>query len=152
MAPHTTPTDVATFTGQTFTDAQITRMAVLIPRAERWIRQVVGVDFYEASDVASDASQDWLLATSLVVEHYLHDEDPKVKAAAAGVYQSEKLGDYSYTLKDAASMSSGANDAQIAALLAPYMTVTVPGLVMNGPTRVAPPVCDPEWDVSRGQW
>jgi len=134
-------------TGQTFTAAQTTRLATLIPIAERDLARWTGRVFYDSLVTASDASQDWLLATSLIAARYVHDEDPEVRAALLGPYQSEKLGDYGYTVRPEQTSLS---DPRVAAIVAAYRVLTFVGLVVNGPTRVAVPVYDA--DVSRGIW
>lgn len=151
MAAFTLASDVVTLTGTAYSVDQQTRMtSVLIPRAERYVKRVVGRTFYDAADRTTDASQDWLLVVSLIVEHYLFDEDPEQKEVALGPYQSEKLGDYSYTLKSGAGASSSIEgDPRIAELLATYQEPSVPAMVVNGPTRETPPVYDAEVDVSR---
>ena|GEM_PF-2854851 len=135
-------------TGQTFTVAEQTRLTTLIPFAERDLARWTGRVFYDALLPASDASQDWLLATALISAQYLHDENPEVRAALQGPYQSEKLGDYSYTVR-AGSVTLDA-DPRVAAIIAAYRVLTFVGLVVNGPTRVAVPVYDA--DLSRGLW
>jgi hypothetical protein len=153
MTPHTTAADVATFTGQTFTVAQVTRLGVLIPLAERWVKYTAGVDFYDATDEDSDASQDWLLVVSLVAEAMLRSEDPAVRAAMMGPFQSEHLGDYSYTVKAGSSGFVAFFDGLAWEIIGRYRTAsTLLGLVVNGPTRIAPAVVDYDVDVSRSTW
>lgn len=154
MAPITTVTDVQTMTGVAYTEPQKTRLTQLIPLAERYVKRRTGQVFYDATDVASDASEDWLLVVSLVADRLLNDEDVEVRAARLGPFQSERMtgaqGEYSYTLKAGGALLLDA-DPRIAELIAAYQQtpalVPLLGMVINGPTRVAPPVCDP--DVSR---
>ena len=148
--PFTTPADVAAFTGAVYTVAQQTRLATLIPFAERYVARRAGQVFYAVSAPAGDASQDWLLVVSLVAQAYLYAEDAETRSALLGPFASEKLGDYSYTMKDGATMAAQFldGDPRIAEIISAYALMpALLGVVVNGPTRVAVPVFDP--DVSR---
>lgn len=153
MPPITTVDDVEAQTGQSYTTAQQTRLGdVLIGRAERYVRDAAGYVFYVDGDPEADASQDWLLAVSLVADGMLRAEDPAIRAALLGPYQSERLGDYQYTLKTGEAQAAG-YDARVWEIIARYRdSSALVGLVVNGPTRVATPVYDAEVDVSRGLW
>lgn len=149
----TTVADVQTQTGRVFTADEQTRITQLIPAAERYVKRQAGRVFYDAIDPASDASQDWLLVVSLLVEAQLVLDDPEVKAALHGPYQSEKVVDYSYTLK---SQTAGAvtTDPRIAEILNAYRDVgALAGLsfALAGPTRAAavPATAD---DLTRWPW
>lgn len=153
MPPITTFEDVEQQLGQTYTEVQEARLTdVLIGRAERFVRDAAGYVFYVNGDPEADASQDWLLAVSLVADGMLRAEDPTIRAAVLGPYSSEKLGDYSYTLKSGTAAET-AYDARVWTIIARYKeTSALVGLVVNGPTRVATPAYDAEVDVSRGLW
>lgn len=143
----TTIANVADFTGQVFTAAQDVRLTTLIPIAERQVARLAGSVFYDAADVAGDASQDWLLAVSLVAEQMLRNEDPAVRAALAGPFQSENFGgEYSYSIKSGAGKVGV--DPAVLDIIARYRTSpALAGVVTSGPTRIAPVIADP--DLSR---
>lgn len=152
MPPITTLDDVEAQTGQSYTTVQQARLTdVLLARAERYVRDETGLVFYVDGNADADASQDWLLAVSLVADGMLRAENPKTLAEALGPYQSEKFGDYSYTLKDGASASIADYDPRVWEIIGRYRVgSSLVGLVVNGPTRIATPAYDAEIDVSRG--
>ena len=151
MLPITTVADVEAYTGQDYTTAEETRVTTMIPWAERYVARKAGRVFYDAATPTSDASLDWRLVVAMVVERMLLQDDPEVKAVQHGPYQSEQLGDYRYTLREARAAEAALDsDPQIAELLAYYRRVSVPPLasvLLAAPSRVATPVVDA--DVSR---
>lgn len=150
--PITTVEQAEAQTGLTYTTAQQARLtSVLLARAERFVRDQAGLVFYVDGDADADASQDWLLAVSLVADGMLRAEDPETRAALLGPYQSERLGDYQYTLKSGAGASIGDYDPRVWEIISRYRVVApLIALVVNGPTRMATPAYDAEIDVSRG--
>lgn len=73
----------------------------LIERAERWIRRFTGRSFVEETD--PDKLADLKRATVLLVEFLWFQDQPDMKEEAFDNVQSEKLGSYSYTKKNANS-------------------------------------------------
>ena len=152
MPPITTVADVEAYTGRDYTTAEETRVTTMIPWAERYVARKAGRVFYDAAAPESDASLDWRLVVAMVVERMLLQDDAEVKAVRHGRYQSEQLGDYRYTLRDATAAEGALDsDPQIAELLAHYRRVSVPPLasvLLAAPSRVTTPIVDA--DVSRG--
>lgn len=158
MTTITTIDDYEVYTGVTdYNDVQIERITYWLGQAERYLRRLAGWTWYDASDIEGDASQDWLLATSMVAERSLTQEDPAYRAVVTGPYKSEKLGDYSYEIRGSAAAASFAfdPDPRINELIAMYAMISalpVTGMVLAGPTRVAVPVLDTDPDVDVSTW
>ncbi|TWT04608.1 head-tail connector protein [Planomicrobium sp. CPCC 101079] len=71
----------------------------LIKRAEAWIRRFTGRSFAEETN--SEKLEDLKTATVLLVEFLWFQDQPDMKEEAFDNVQSEKLGSYSYTKKNA---------------------------------------------------
>lgn len=148
---YATPADVAAVTGVTYTAAQNTRLTALIPQAERFVARLAGQVFYDPAAATSDASQDWLTAVALVADAYLASEDSEAREARMGPFQSEKLGDYSYTLKGQSVPQ--VSDPRVMEIIAPYLVLSaLSGVVVNGPAREAAVTVEAGDDVSRIWW
>lgn len=73
----------------------------LIERAEAWIRRFTGRSF--AEETRSEKLADLKTATVLLVEFLWFQDQPDMKEEVFDNVQSEKIGSYSYTKKNAAS-------------------------------------------------
>jgi hypothetical protein len=138
----TTIQDVEAFNNTSYTPDQAARVDLWIDVAERDLRSTNAGAWYIQEDRDSDASQDWLLAVAILVDLLLQREDPAIKAALQSPYSSEKMGDYSYSLKD--NLRGDRNllvtDPRLRAIIARYneRSGRVPGgLVTASPTREA---------------
>jgi hypothetical protein len=159
VATITTINDYEDYTGVDSYDAgQQVRIEYWIGQAERYLRRMTGWTWYDSEHTDSDASQDWLLASCIVAERSLIQESPEYKAAIASPYQSERLGDYQYTMKGATANASSSAlldpDPRVADLIAQYSMISAlpfSAVVLAGPTRVAVPILDSDPDVSRDE-
>lgn len=95
--------------------------------AERMLfLRLLETDFYTQGDEAldpelrTDASKDWILATSIITESLLLRDDPETRAAIGGPYQSERLGDYSYTMRTRDALTQIWKDPRLRPILAKY--------------------------------
>jgi hypothetical protein len=144
---HTTTSDFAAYTGQVYTGAQTARLASLLDRAERLIVRRIGVDFFTAGDevlapdARSGASKDWVEATSIVTEYLFLNDNPDARADVVGPYHSERIGDYSYTLRNKDEAVGVFSDATLRSILSTYRANrTGPGYTVfttAGPTLPA---------------
>lgn len=82
-------------------DLPVEKVDSLIDRAEAWIRRFTGRSFVEETD--SGKLADLKTATILLVEFLWFQDQPDMKQEAFDSVQSEKIGSYSYTKKDAKS-------------------------------------------------
>ena len=144
MPTFATSQDVVLITGQTLdADALIRLDTVLLPAIERAMARRAGWMFFDATDPASPASQDWLLAAATWAVTWLASEAAEVMAARAGALKSETFLEYSYTLKSASDLPDPTvPPALVMQLLAAYPPPTpappIPSpvvLVVAGPTR-----------------
>lgn len=144
MAPITTVTDYEDATGTTVTDEA--RVVVLLGRAERYLNRIAGRVWYDAAAPASDASQDWLLAASLVAERSLQQDGSGHKAAVYGAFKAERIGDYSYELRDGKLPVGMLDpDPRVDEILKTYRYVNIGPLaavLVAAPSRIAPQVYD----------
>lgn len=69
--------------GVTPTDWQMGRLPALLEIAEATLETRVGRTFYEGGSRTTTPSREWILATCVVVEHYLAAEAPPVREALA---------------------------------------------------------------------
>lgn len=118
---HTTLNDYIEYAGEGYDASKDARITYYIPIAERDLVRRVGVDFYDASDPTSNASQDWIFVTCALVDYYLLYDDAELRADAAGPYKSKRLGDYAFTLRD--DMWTPYRDPRIRDIISDYDTV-----------------------------
>lgn len=144
-------TDFQAYTGLTYTATEEARIIYWLDRAERYLLRQAGRVWYDAAAPTGDASEDWKLATAMVAERLFLQETPEIKAALTGPYQSEKLGDYSYTLRDGAAQSTGRLDPdwRVDEILRTYRLLNATpfaAMTLAAPSRVAEPVYDADVD------
>lgn len=96
----TTVADLKIHTDVVYTLEEEARLVGFLDSAERWLVRQVGRRFYDAADRDADESKDWIEATVLLTDQrWRLAVDAAARAALTGPYQSEKMGDYSYTLR-----------------------------------------------------
>jgi hypothetical protein len=92
------------------------------------ITRRLGVDFFVPGDelLAPEdravASQDWIEATSIITEFLFLNDTPDAREDTLGPYKSERIGDYSYTLRDKRDEIGVFSDATLKMILATYRT------------------------------
>jgi hypothetical protein len=127
---HTTVNDFEDYAGQLYDAPAQARIAMLIPRAERKLRLRVGQDFWLLDPTTyPEAKADWVYATCVVTDWLLVLDDPETRDASVGPYQSERLGDYSYTLRDSLPDKAWTiwKDMRIRDILVEYSTLRTGG-------------------------
>ncbi len=138
---YTTTSDYAQIVGDL--DDDLTRAAIWLPSAERWVARQAGRVFYDAAAPTGDASEDWKLVTSLVVYAWRRAEIAHAYQFAAAQSSSDGTGIQSRTITDdgttksityrspsaAVSISASVNplvaDPRIAEILAAYTLIPV---------------------------
>lgn len=94
---HTTVSDFIDYAPEAFDAATQDRVEYWLPIAERKLARRVGQDFYGLDDTAT---ADWIFATCVITDWLVTMGSAENRATMVGPYQSERLGDYAYTLKD----------------------------------------------------
>lgn len=159
--PYTTVSDYDAYRGTATADPE--RVAYWLPIAEREIARLAGTVFYDTSNTASDASQDWIVAVSLAVDLHLSAESTEARAAAASPYRSYSVADQgtseSYTLKESIAQSTNlvAGDPRILAIVSAYQLLPSAfdgvGFVLGTPPGAETATLEgAERDVSRQVW
>lgn len=117
MATHTTLADFQEYAGDSYDSTQDARITRMLPLAERMLVRRVGSDFFVD---ATDAGEDWIFAVCVIADWLLTYDDPEVRADIAGPYQSERLGDWAFTLRK--DMWTPFRDLRIRDIISTYGT------------------------------
>jgi hypothetical protein len=117
MAPHTSLADYTQFAGDQYESSQDSRVLYYLPIAERSLLRRVGTDFYEAG---TPAGEDWIFTVCVLTDWFLIYDDPDTRADLGGPYQSERLGDWAFTLRK--DMWTPYRDLRIRDIIETYTT------------------------------
>lgn len=124
MATHTTLEDFAEYAGESYSSSQDARIERMLPLAERMLLRRVQTDFYVAG---TDAGEDWIFAICVIADFLMTYDDPEVRADIAGPYQSERLGDWAFTLRK--DMWTPFQDLRIRSIIRQYSVAqTIPSV------------------------
>lgn len=123
---YTTLADYEDYAGEVFDAAGALRVTRMLSLAERMLARRAGTVFYVDGDellapgLRSDASKDWIYVTCVITDWMLVYDDKDIRADLAGPYRSERLGDWSMTLRD--GMWTPFSDIRIWGILRTYRT------------------------------
>ena len=90
-------------TGEQYTAEQERRIVRLLDSAERMLTRAVGVAFYDELLPEGEESEDWREAVILIVQRMEYMDHPTVRRLLASPFESEKIGDWTYKLKQGAA-------------------------------------------------
>lgn len=87
-----------------------------IDRASAWIRRDTGQDFEGETD--ADILSDLRIATTLLTEYLWFWDQPEIKDGAMSLVESERIGSYSYNIKDKPTPGKDTGNKELDSILA----------------------------------